>query len=93
MLKDFNLDDDSIWFRKSNFFTLVVELASYLKSYGDLNWVEIKDKLIEFESHILSNKGKTDNDFGKYYSAMYSGTNSRKARVDRGEIFRKNILK
>lgn len=92
ILKDLNLDDDSIWFRKSNFFTLVVELAFYLKSHGSLNGIDIKDKLIQFESNILSNKGKVDNDFGKYYSAMYSGTNSRKARVDRGEFFRKYIL-
>ncbi|MFQ9121600.1 MAG: hypothetical protein ACLR5N_00245 [Haemophilus parainfluenzae] len=58
ILKDLNLDDDSIWFRKSNFFTLVVELAFYLKSNSALNGVDIKDKLIKFESNILSNKGK-----------------------------------
>ncbi|QEH45274.1 DUF262 domain-containing protein [Aggregatibacter actinomycetemcomitans] len=92
ILKDLNLDDDSIWFRKSNFFTLLVELISYLKSRGDLSRFDIKEKLIKFESNILSNKGNKDNDFGWYYSVMYTGTNSRKARVDRGELFRKYIF-
>ena len=93
VLKNLNLDDDSIWFRKSNFFTLLVELISYLKSNGDLSGFDIKERLIEFESNILSNKGNKDNDFGKYYSVMYTGTNSRKARVVRGEFFRKYIVK
>ena len=93
LIEGLNLDDDSIWLRKSNFFTLLVEIIFYFKSYGDSIEFNIKDRLLEFESNILSNKGNKENDFGQYYSFMYTGTNSRKARVVRGEFFRKYILK
>jgi hypothetical protein len=86
-IRDLNLPDDSIWFRKSNFFTLLMELL----------WAEnipanFKDKLLDFESNIIQNKGNRDNDFGIYYSYMYTGTNNRAARVERGRIFKEQIF-
>ncbi len=83
------LEDDSIWYRKSNFFTLVVELFTSGKTVN-----ELKEKLISFEKNVLKNKSedKSSNEFALYYANMYTGTNSRQARVLRSELFRKYIL-
>ena len=84
---ELELPNDSIWFRKSNFLTLLMELI----------WKEditpnLKEKLVLFESNITQNKGDKSNDFGIYYSYMYTGTNSRNARVERGRIFREQVF-
>lgn len=86
IIKDLDLPNDSIWYRKSNFFTLAVELAN--KKYP-LNG--IKDKLLKLEDNIVKNRYQKDNEFGVYYGYMYAGTNNRIARVVRGEIFNKYI--
>ena len=83
------LADDSIWFRKSNFFTLLMESI--------INEIDINaslQKLNAFGEEVVINKNENPNgnDFAKYYSYMYTGTNSRQARVVRSEIFRKHIL-
>lgn len=85
------LEPDTIWYRKSNLFTLIIELYK-LGSEIDVN--RYKEKLIQFENNILSNKNadRDENDFSKYYSYMYTGTNSRQARVTRSELFRKYVI-
>lgn len=90
-INSLNLAPDSIWFRKSNMFTLAVELLMSVECSQNIN---IKNELLELEKNILKNKGfsKDDNDYAKYYSYMYTGTNSRQARVIRGNIFRKYIF-
>ncbi len=90
-IKLLGLDPDSIWYRKSNFFTLVVELSR--AKYIDFE--KIKPKLIEMEKNVLASKytPKDTNEFATYYAYMYTGTNSRQARVKRAEIFIKQILK
>ena len=88
IINDINLPLDSIWFRKSNFFTLVVELANGIENVpGDL-----LKKLQDLESNIVSNKNNSDSEFGKYYSYMYQATHARKARVVRAESFKKHVL-
>ncbi|MBL7800994.1 MAG: DUF262 domain-containing protein [Chitinophagales bacterium] len=84
------LKDDSIWFRKSNFFTIVVELF-----FHDTRVADLLPNLVEFEKVVLENKNedKQTNEFSLYYSNMYSGTNSRQARVIRSELFRKYVIK
>ncbi len=84
---DFGLEPSSMWFRKSNFFTLFIELLK-------VNNIpqHITELLVKFETNVITNKGNMDNDFGRYYSSMYTGTNSRSNRVQRGRIFRKYIL-
>lgn len=86
-IKSLNIPIDSIWYRKSNFFTLFIELY-----FCDNIPINIENKLSTFETNILQNKGKEDNDFGKYYSVMYTGTNSRTSRVIRGELLKKYCL-
>lgn len=89
-IKDMNLEEDSIWYRKSNFFTLVVELCKV----KEIEFNSIKQKLQVFEKEVLANKNtpKDKNEFATYYGYMYSGTNSRQARVVRSQIFIKNVL-
>lgn len=79
---------DSIWFRKSNFFTLVTELNWGLEQAP----ADARDRLLALEDSILANKGSSDNEYGKYYSYMYSATAGRKARVTRAQLFRKHVL-
>lgn len=89
-IKKLKLELDSIWYRKSNFFTLVIETS--IRSIGDLS--AFKVKLLEFEQHILQNKNvpRDANEYSAYYSYMYTGTNSRQARVTRAEIFNQNVF-
>ena len=85
-----NLEMDTIWFRKSNFFTLLIESLK--------NDFVINDKiqlLNKFSEEVIENKNQDveNNDYSKYYSSMYTGTNSRQARVTRSELFNKYIVK
>ncbi|PCJ45264.1 MAG: hypothetical protein COA99_05210 [Moraxellaceae bacterium] len=86
-IQDFDLELDSIWFRKSCFFTIVVELCGV----ADLP-KNIVERLKEFDSIVLKNKNKKETDHGMFYHAMYSGTNDRKSRIIRSENFRNYIL-
>jgi len=54
----------------------------------------LKEKLTEFERNIITNKNadKNSNDFSKYYSYMYTGTNSRQARIVRAELIKKYVF-
>lgn len=87
VIETFNLDTDSMWYRKSNFFTMFVELSKVSQIPDD-----IVAKIHSFEDEVLANKGNEENDFGKYYSVMYTGTNSRSARIKRADIFYKYCL-
>lgn len=80
-LDELDLPNDSIWFRKSNFFTILIELAK-----GSLNPDSLREKLLAFEENVLSNKHHKENIFGEYYGYMYTGTNNRKSRIKRSEI-------
>ncbi|SKA27594.1 hypothetical protein SAMN02745127_03068 [Oceanospirillum multiglobuliferum] len=87
IVKSLDLSLDSIWFRKSNFFTLIVEICMAINIP-----VSFKDNLESFEKNVLLSKNNKDNDFGVYYGYMYAGTNNRKSRVTRSEIFRKIVM-
>ena len=88
IVSDLDLDPDSIWFRKSNFFTLIVELATHIQKLP----VDLKVQLMELEESILKKKGDASTEFGQYYSYMYQATHGRKARVVRANLFRKYVL-
>lgn len=81
-IKKFALNPSSMWFRKSNFFTLFVELLKVDSVPPMMN-----EWLAWFEDEVMKNKDKVETDFGRYYAAMYTGTNSRTHRVERAEIF------
>lgn len=87
VLTSLNLEPDSIWFRKSSFFTFVVELAKNANQVP----ADFRERLLELDRKIMMSKS-SDDDFGTYYKFMYSGTQNRSSRVKRGEIFRKYAL-
>lgn len=84
-IENLDLELDSMWFRKSNFFTLVSELTMF----PDRLSPNLKDQLFKLEKEVMSHKYEPNTEFGKYYSYMYQGTNNRKARIVRSELFRK----
>jgi len=86
-INESSLESDSMWFRKSNYFTLLCELIFNNKDINNLT-----DQLIDFESNVMENKSgnKDENVFALYYANMYAGTNSRTARVRRSEILKDN---
>jgi len=87
LINGFKLPDDSIWFRKSCFFTMIVELCWASKIPKD-----IVKRLNDFDDKVLKSKNNKISDYGSFYHAMYSGTNDRKTRVTRSDIFKKYIL-
>jgi hypothetical protein len=87
IIKDLSLPEDSIWFRKSNFFTLIVETANHILNIP----TNFSEKLISLEDKILQNKHQ-QNEFGKYYGYMYAGTNNRTARVERANLIQKHAF-
>jgi len=86
-ITDLDLPYDSMWFRKSNFFTMFCEIVKQEDVPGDL-----KERLISFEEHVMRNKGNNESHYGKYYSVMYTGTNSRAARIERGTLFKVGVI-
>src|SRR5690606_4716032 len=72
-INESDLPSDSIWYRKSNYFTLACELLWSGKQID-----EIIDGLNAFELNVLENKSsdRQTNDFAIYYANMYAGTNS-----------------
>lgn len=86
-IKNLSLPKDSMWFRKSNFFTMFCEIVRQ-ENVSD----NLKVRLISFEERVMQNKGNMFSNYGKYYSYMYTGTNSRTARIERGDLFRKGVI-
>ena len=84
-IRDLKLPIDSMWFRKSNFFTLVVEMAQNIDGIPN----DFKERLLVLEENVIENKMNTDSEFYEYYSYMYQGTHARKARVVRGNFINK----
>jgi hypothetical protein len=88
-IQKLDIPKDSMWFRKSNFFTMVVELSTQKEKLRD----DLVVQLQKLEANVMENKNIPGNEFGRYYSYMYQGTNNRKARVTRAELFRKYCTK
>lgn len=89
-----NLDSDSIWLKKSCFFTMFIELYKSLSSlFGQES--KVRELLIEIEGKVLNNKTNDTNTniYANFYSNIYTGTNSRKARIIRAEFFQNEVLR
>lgn len=82
------LPPDSIWFRKSNFFTMVVEFARHEAKLP----LDVVQRLLSLEEQILGAKLLPDTDFGRYYGYMYTGTTGRKARIERATVFNAHVF-
>lgn len=88
VISDLDLPVDSMWFRKSNFFTLVVETAKRAENLPK----DFRERLLSLEENVMTNKMNTNSEFYKYYSYMYQATHGRAARVVRGEYMEKYCL-
>lgn len=91
LILDCELLNDSIWFRKSTTFTLIVELIKFKRQNGFFpDRKELKACLNKLEGDILSNKSSesAENKFAIFYKDIYSGTASRTARVRRGKLLK-----
>lgn len=88
IIQRLGLEIDSIWFRKSCFFTLVVELC-LVDTIPD----DFLNRLNQFDERVLQSKNKKDTEHGLFYHSIYSGTNDRKARVNRSDLFKKYMLR
>jgi len=89
-IKALQLPDDSIWYRKSNFFTLFIELFGIEIKRPDI----LRENLLVFENEVLNNRGtsRDTNDYSLYYSCMYTGTNNRTSRITRSDLFKKHCM-
>jgi len=87
-INDIDLPPDSMWFRKSNFFTLVVEVANNISVLPQ----DFKDRLLSLEEKVMEAKQKPESPYAEYYSYMYQATHGRKARIVRSEFFQKDCI-
>jgi hypothetical protein len=83
VIEALNLPEDSMWFRKSNFFTLAVETAFRIDELSG----DFYEKLTTLGELVMSDRKNQTSKYGRYYQYMYQGTNQRKARVIRSELF------
>jgi Protein of unknown function DUF262 len=88
IIRDLKLPVDSMWFRKSNFFTLVVEIAKHIDKLPS----DFRNRLLTLENNVMENKMNADSEFYRFYSYMYQATHGRTARVTRGEFIEKFCL-
>lgn len=89
IIKDLKLPKDSLWFRKSAFYTLVVEISRNLELQDD----GFKERLVKLEKTLSKNKDKgKENKFGIFYDYMYQGTTARKARIVRANVFKEEVF-
>lgn len=88
IVEDLNLPMDSVWFRKSCFFTLVSEICFNLSNLP----LDFKDRLIKFDKDLFTKKDEQGGDYQIFYSYIYSGTTGRKARIERSRVFARYVL-
>jgi len=87
-IEKLDLPEDSLWFRKSNFFTMAVEIAKQIDKLPS----DLRERLLKLEESVMNNRKDQTNPYGRYYQYMYQGTNQRKARVIRSELFCHDIF-
>lgn len=88
-----NLSQDSLWMRKSCYFTLFIEIYKSFEKI-EKKAESLKLELEKMEEQVESNKNKDaeKNKYAKFYSYIYTGTNSRKARVERGNFIYSEVI-
>ena len=94
LISDCQLKPDSIWFRKSSFFTLVVELLRYQKSKEGLpNNISLSTMLMQLEERVYASKTLDINEdkFAQYYYYTFQGTNGKTGRGVRGKLLAEHL--
>lgn len=92
-IAELDLNPYSIWQKKSNIFTLIIELA-YIITDKEIDNTKMKSILEKFEDLVLTHKNNNQDEdiFAKYYINSLQGTNSKQARITRGKILRDFII-
>ena len=91
-INEMKIPSDSLWMRKSCYFTLFIELYNSFEKL-EKKRVSLKEELLKTEKEIEENKNKnTENMYAKFYSFIYTGTNSRKARVERANFLCREVI-
>ncbi len=90
-VKSLKLPSDSIWLSKSGMFTLLTELL-FMKfkedyTYPDTN--KIREMLLNIDEKVKHNDGSGI--YFDFYQYMYQSTGSKKGRMIRGELLRKEL--
>jgi len=96
LISSMSFPDDSIWFRTSSLFSLLVELIKYKQERGNLPKIgKTKKALLDLENSINNNKTKSisRNKFAKYYHFTFQATASKAARIFRGAVLAEVINK
>lgn len=93
LIQNQGLELDSLWYRKTSFFTLIIELIKAQKRGINLNDIRLKQVLENLENAIISNKSSDSesNKYSKFYKYIFQGTNSRTARIARGTLLQEKI--
>jgi hypothetical protein len=88
LIVECGLPADSLWLRRPNLFTLIVELIRLAEKESRINSGLLKTALLEFESHLIENKTQDweVNRFASYYRYLFQNTSSRAGRYTRGKI-------
>jgi len=99
LISELTLDFDSLWFKKTSMFTLIVELAKYKRINPNkaIDPIVLKERLVELSDSITLAKGENPdtNKYAKFYKHMFQQTTSRTGRMARGlvvaEMLEKNF--
>jgi len=92
-LLDLGLEPDSIWWRKTSFFTLMVEL---IKLYREgLEIENLKKVLEDLENNVIANKSSDPetNSYAKFYKFVFQGTSGRAGRIARATVVENELRK
>lgn len=88
-----DLKNDSLWMRKSCYFSLFIEIYKVFEKLKKNSSVLSKQlKKIEIEVEKNKNNNVNTNKYANFYSYIYTGTNSRKARVERGIFLSREVI-
>jgi Protein of unknown function DUF262 len=88
------LPADTIWNKRSSFFSLVVELVKLKQRYNKLPRTEsLKEALSSLEDKLNEHKREDVNtdEYAQYYYYTHQGTTGRKGRHVRGTLLQKHI--
>ncbi|CAM4516478.1 DUF262 domain-containing protein [Paenibacillus typhae] len=94
LIKSLELPSDTIWYRRSSLFSLLVETVNFKKRTERLpSKQDLEAMLLRLETEIIENKGKSKNEnkYAKFYNYIFQGTAGRVGRIARGELLEENL--
>lgn len=89
LLRLCDIPADSLWNKKSSFFTLIVELVKFKKRHSCLpDEQTLRITLMSLEEQLQKNKHEdvNKNQFARYYYYTHQGTSGKKGRHVRGQL-------